>query len=79
MLTGLRTPQSGTADVYLDGARMGIIDFYAPSGTHDNALWHTYGLPDRAHTLKVVVRGRASPRSAGEQIIIYAAIPFRAK
>ena len=69
----------GRADVYLDGKRVRPIDAYVGERTHDNDLWHTYGLSQRQHTLKIVTRDDADLRSKGKRIKILGAIVYRAK
>ena len=67
----------GRADVYLDGKRVRPIDAYVGERTHDNDLWHTYGLSQRQHTLKIVTRDDADSQSKGKRIAILGAIVYR--
>jgi hypothetical protein len=73
------SPDGGRADVYLDGRRMRSIDAYATAGTHDDAVWHAYGLPQREHTLRIVARDEADPRSTGHIVDILGAVVYRAR
>jgi hypothetical protein len=79
-LVGDCSQQGGRADVYIDGqkAERGI-DAWIPERTNDNALWHTYGLKQGPHTLRIVVRDDADPRSKGKKVAIAEAIVYRAK
>jgi len=46
--------------------------------TNDNALWHTYGLKQGPHTLRIVTRDDTDPRSKGKRILLQTAVTFRA-
>jgi len=72
------TPAGGRADVFLDGKPAQMIDAYAAARTHDNALWHTYGLAQGRHTIRIVAREDADPRSAGTDISLVEAVVYRA-
>jgi hypothetical protein len=78
-LVGLLNQNGGRAEVFLDGKRMGIADAYIVERTHDNALWHTYGLRPGDHTLRVVTLADADPRSQGNQITIQRAVVYSAR
>jgi hypothetical protein len=39
----------GRADVFLDGQKAGEIDAYLVDGSHNDALWPTYGLKPGPH------------------------------
>ncbi len=78
-VVGDMTQEGGRADVFLDGRAMRAIDAYASARTHDNDLWHAYGLPQREHTLKIVTRGDADPRSTGRTIAVVEAVVYRAR
>jgi hypothetical protein len=73
------TPAGGRADVYLDRQPAQAIDAYAAARTHDNALWHTYGLAQGRHTLRIVARGDADSRSAGRDISVFEAVVYQAR
>lgn len=76
-LDGPYSQSAGRADVYLDDNKAGEINAFIAAGTNDNALWHTYGLKPGAHTLKVVARNDADPRSTGKRIVLDAAVTYR--
>jgi hypothetical protein len=76
---GDMSEDGGRADVYLDGQPVLPIDAYAGPRTHDNDLWHTYGLSQRQHTLRIVTRDDADPRSKGKRIAILGAVAYRAR
>jgi hypothetical protein len=78
-VVGDMTQDGGRADVFLDGRRMRGIDAYAAARTHDNDLWHAYGLPQREHTLRIVTRGDADPRSTGKTVAVVEAVVYRAR
>ena len=79
ILVGRYSQSGGRADVYLDGEKAGEINAYIVPRTNDNALWHVYGLRQGRHTLRIVTRDDADPRSAGKEIAIYSAVTFRAR
>ena len=75
---GSNSQSGGRADVYIDGKRQRMLDAYIVERTSDSALWHIYGLRQGAHTLKIVPRADADPRSKGKSIVISSAVIFRA-
>jgi len=78
-LVGRLSQEGGLADIILDGKKIGVADAFIPPRTHDNALWHTYGLRPGLHILSVIVRGEGNDRSKGRKIILERAIVYRAK
>jgi hypothetical protein len=78
-VVGDMTPEGGRADVYLDGAPTQAIDAFVAGRTHDNDVWHVYGLPQGPHTLRIVTRADADPRSKGAAISIAEAVVYRAR
>jgi len=66
----VRSPVSGKADVYIDGAFRRTVDCYSPrSTTCEEFLYIRTGLaPHEKHTIKVVVRGEKHPKSGGTAI-----------
>jgi len=78
-VVGDLTQEGGRADAYLDGERVQPIDAYIVERTHDNDLWHVYGLPQRQHTLRIVTRDDADPRSKGKAVAILEAVVYRAR
>ena len=78
-LVGELSQAGGRADVYLDGHMAGQLDAFITERTHDNALWHVYGLDAGAHTVRIVMRGDADARSKGKTVVIQRAITYRAE
>ncbi len=78
ILVGLLSQSGGKADVYLDGARAGEINAYIVPRTYDDCLWHTYGLKQGPHALRIVTRDDADPRSQGKKVGLQSAVVFRA-
>jgi hypothetical protein len=76
---GDMTADGGRADVFLDGRRVQAIDAYVAERTHDNDLWHGYGLGQRQHVLRIVKRADADPRSVGKAVSILGAVVYRAR
>jgi len=79
-IVGAMTQDGGRADVYLDDAKAGEIDAWIPERTHDNDYWHVTGLANGPHSVRIVVRPDADPRSKGrrfrlERAIVYAPRP----
>ncbi|MBL9129141.1 MAG: ADP-ribosylglycohydrolase family protein [Verrucomicrobiales bacterium] len=76
-IVGRLDQAQGRARIYLDDHEVGVADGYIVERTHDNALWHTYGLEPGPHTLRIEVTGEKDPRSRGtsvspSQAIVYA-------
>ena len=78
-VVGDMTPEGGRADVYLDGAPTHAIDAFVAGRTHDNDVWHVYGLTQGPHTLRIVTRADADPRSKGATISLSEAVVYRAR
>ncbi|MBI2497459.1 MAG: ADP-ribosylglycohydrolase family protein [Opitutae bacterium] len=79
-LAGDLSPDGGRADVYIDGAKSELVaDAYIVPNTHDNDLWRRCGLKPGPHTLRLVMRGDADPRSSGRKLMISRAIAYIAK
>jgi hypothetical protein len=66
----VRSPESGKADVYLDGVWRKTVDCYSPQSTScEQFAYIRTGLdPQARHTLKIVVRGEKHPQSRGAAI-----------
>jgi len=77
-LVGPLDQRGGCAGIFLDGKKIAVANAYIVPNTHDNALWHTYGLKPGPHTLRVVTVADADPRSKGRRIIIERAVVYRA-
>lgn len=78
VILGRLNQEGGRADVFLDGRKVGTLDSYIVPRTHDNALWHTYGLKPGPHTLRIVATGTADARSSGTSVAIERAVVYRA-
>ena len=79
-LLGRLDQRQGRSEVYLDDHELGIADGYIVERTHDNGLWHTYGLAPGRHTLRIVTLGEKDARSLGTevalgQVIVYGPNP----
>ena len=78
-VVGSMTQEGGKADVLIDGKKVGGINAYIPPNTHDNDLFHAYGLADGDHELKILMQDDADPRSKGKKVVISRAISYRGK
>ena len=78
-LVGDCSQKGGRADLYLDGQKAGEIDAYVVDRTHDNDLWHAYGLKPGKHVVRIVTRDEADSRSKGKELTIATAISYRAR
>lgn len=78
VLIGALTQDGGQARVFLDNRRPEMADAYIVDRTHDNALWHVYGLRQGPHTLRLVTTGSADPRSKGTKVSLQGAVIYRA-
>ena len=76
-LVGRYGQDGGRADLYLDGGRAGVVDAYIPERTFDNDLWHVARLRPGRHTIRLVTRDDAHPRSTGKRLTIELAIVYR--
>ena len=77
MLVGPHSPRGGRADVYVDEKKRALVDFYIVPNTTDDSLWHVYGLRPGQHTLRLVTRDDADPRSQGRECFVLGAITYR--
>jgi hypothetical protein len=78
-IVGEYSEAGGRAEVYLDGKRARRIDAYAAAHTHDNDLWHAYGLKPGQHTVRIVALGEADARSKGNKLVLSEAVVYRPK
>jgi len=76
-LLGVNSQSGGRADVYVDGRQERRLDAYIVERTRDDVLWHVYGLKQGPHTLRIVTRDDADPRSNGKRIVISSAVVYR--
>jgi hypothetical protein len=75
-IVGRCLQEGGRADVYLDGAKADDLDAWIPERTNDDDYWHVTGLAPGRHTVRLVVRADADPRSKGHEIQIERAIVY---
>jgi hypothetical protein len=79
-LSGNLSENGGRADVYIDGAKSDLVaDAYIMPNTHDVDLWRIFGLKPGEHTMRLVIRDDADPKSAGHLIMLTRAIVYEAK
>jgi uncharacterized membrane protein YeaQ/YmgE (transglycosylase-associated protein family) len=79
-VVGPLSKEGGRAEVYVDGKKSPfILDAYVEPKTHDNILWHVYGLKPGEHTLRIVTIAEADARSKARKITIEKAVLYRAK
>jgi hypothetical protein len=79
-LVGDLAKDGGRADVYVDGLKSELVaDAYIVPNTHDNDLWRLSGLKSGPHTLRLVMRDDADPRSLGRRLMISRAIVYMAQ
>lgn len=76
-LAGELSEHGGRADVYIDGEKSDLVaEAYIVPETYDDDLWRIYGLSLGTHTLRVVTRDDADPRSSGATIAIKRAVAY---
>jgi hypothetical protein len=79
-LAGDLSQEGGRADVYLDGLKCELVaEAYIVPKTYDHDLWRIHGLKPGEHTLRLVMRSDADPRSQGRRITIGGAVVYLAK
>jgi hypothetical protein len=78
-IQGLLSQEGGRAGVSVDGKKARDMDCYIVPRTYDSSLWHVYGLEQGTHTIRIVPRDDADPRSTGRKIAIYAAVVYRSR
>jgi hypothetical protein len=78
-LLGDTRGDGGRADVFLDGKPVKSIDAFVVEQTIDPNLWHTFGLPQGTHTLRIVTRADADRRSTGRVLSILEAVVYGAR
>ncbi len=79
VLLGRLGQDGGKALVRLDGRKQAAADAYIPERTHDDALWHTYGLKAGPHALRLSTTGKSDPRSTGTTVAVHGAVVYRAR
>jgi hypothetical protein len=79
-LAGDLSQEGGRADVYLDRVKSELVaDAYIVPKTYDHDLWRIHGLKPGEHTLRLVMRDDADPRSHGQKLTIGGAVVYLAK
>jgi hypothetical protein len=69
----------GRADIYIDGVKSDLVaDDYIVPNTIDDDLWRIFGLTAGEHTLRLVVRDDADPKSQGRRIMLNRALIYDA-
>jgi hypothetical protein len=66
---GARGPQTGIADVFLDGSLVAEVDTYSPTEKIQAAVFSAGGLADASHTLTIEVTGRMNAASTSALIV----------
>ncbi|HZF14569.1 MAG TPA: Ig-like domain-containing protein [Steroidobacteraceae bacterium] len=67
---GYRGPETGIANVYVDGILARTVDTYSPNQKVQDSLFSVTGLADAAHTLTIEATARANPSSSGAWIAV---------
>jgi hypothetical protein len=67
---GFRGPQTGVANVYLDGTLMTTVDTYAATEELGAVLFSAVGLVGGAHTLVVEANGTKNPLSTDPFVVV---------
>lgn len=65
---GIRGTSGGIAKVYVDGALKSTVDTYGTASTSGQTLWSIAGLPNKTHTVKIVVTGTKRSVSKGYNV-----------
>jgi len=73
----LQQRYGGMVDIYLDDEIVARVDAYIPKDTTDKDLWHTYGLEDGPHTVRIVTLDERHPKAKGSWIRIEYAKVYR--
>ena len=76
-ITGRMAQDGGLAEVTLDGQPASAINSWIPERTHDDTLWHIYGLAPGSHTVRIRTTGAHDPRSSGDLVLITGAIVYQ--
>jgi len=75
-IVGRCTQEGGRADLFLDGEKVGEIDAWIPKNTTDDDYWHVSGLSAGKHSVRILVRADADPRSKGHKLQIVRAVVY---
>ena len=79
IVTGAYLEAGGKADVYLDGKLDRTVDFYSDGeGRKDgDSVWHAFGLENKKHSVRFVVRGEPHGESKGAEVEVQEIVVFR--
>lgn len=79
IVVGWYLPTGGLADIYLDGTWSTTVDAYPDEDDFKfhESLWHAFGLEDREHEIRLVVRGEPHAESHGTEISLTDLLVFR--
>jgi hypothetical protein len=70
----------GRADIYIDGKKSDLVaDAYIVPNTVDDDLWRVFDLMPGEHTVRVVLRDDADPRSKGRRLMLCRAIEYQSE
>lgn len=67
---GFRGPQTGLANVYLDGRLVATVDPYAPAEELDAVLFSATDLPAGPHALTIEATGAKNPLSTDRLVVV---------
>lgn len=79
IVAGPYLPTGGKADVWLDGKLHKTVDVYPDENSRKagESVWHSFGLKNGKHTIRLIVRGEPYPGSKGSDIGIDDLVVFR--
>lgn len=79
IVTGPYLTDGGKLDVYLDGKLVRTVDVYCDENSIrvGEAVWHTFGLKNGKHTVRLLVRGEPYAQSGGSKVSIQDLVVFR--
>ncbi|SEQ48495.1 fibronectin type III domain-containing protein [Microlunatus flavus] len=61
---------SGIADVYLDGVKKASVDLYSATTRYQQVAYEVKGLPETAHTLRIVRTGTKNAASSSATVML---------
>ena len=67
---GTMSPGSGTAEVFLDGVSLGIVDAYSPTTRYGQVVWFADNLADGRHRVTIKATGQRNTLATGSRITI---------
>ncbi len=79
IVVGPYLPDGGQVNVYLDGALDSTVDVYSDeeASKGGESVWHMFGLPLGAHTVRIEVLGEPYGDSAGSRVVLNDLVVFR--